>query len=237
MQRSPDSVALLNAWEAALSQPELARAPWLLVSLGWVASAGALWDSTVGETDRLLFELRTTLLGPHLECVSTCPSCGDTVEFTAATGDIMPVAGAPDPAPVSLRDGALECRLPVNADLHELVAGGGVIDSRRLLGQWLVSGSSALDTMSDSECDNAVDELAAADPGASIELGITCGCSHEWVQEFDIRSFFLAELTDWAVRSLRDVHQIASRYGWSESEILRMSHWRKRIYLEACGAT
>jgi hypothetical protein len=236
MLQSPDSVALLNAWEAALSQPELSRAPWLLVSLGWVPTVDALRKSTVGEIDRLLFDLRANLLGVHLDCAATCPSCGDTVEFAAAITDIMPTATLPVGELVSLGGGALQCRPPAHADLQELIS-GGVVDARRLLSQCLVSGGAELATMSDIECDNAVDELAAADPGASIELKISCGCTREWVQEFDIRSFLLAELTDWAVRSLRDVHQIASRYGWSESAILQMSHWRKQIYLEACGAT
>jgi hypothetical protein len=175
------------------------------------------------------------LFGTRLDCVSTCPNCGDAVEFSTATHDITPQENVDDGAVVSLADAGLTCRRPANLDLHELAMQGGPIDSRRLLERCVVGESTTLVTLSDDQCERALAELAQTDPGASIEIAITCSCSHEWVDEFDIRSFLLSELTDWAIRSLRDVHQIASRYGWSESEILRMSPWRKSIYLEACG--
>jgi hypothetical protein len=233
MGRTPDSAALLDAWEAALSEPEPLRAPALLVSLGWCDAPDALARTTIGETDRSLFALRHLLFGPTLDCVVACPSCGALLEFDSSTADIMPPAPTVVAQRVSLLDGLLECRPPVNADVSELL-GRGSIDSRQLLEVCLLGDVDAIQGVADEDCDRALAELAHADPGSSVEIAIDCSCGHQWIDEFDIRSYLMAELTDWAARALRDVHRLASRYGWSESSILRMSPWRKRIYLDAC---
>jgi hypothetical protein len=45
-------------------------------------------------------------------------------------------------------------------------------------------------------------------------------------------SFFWQELDDWADRVLRDVHELASAYGWPENEILALSPRRRQCYLD-----
>lgn len=236
MARTPGSTALLDAWETALAERGPMRAPELLVSLGWVDTPDALAHATIGETDRLLFELHHRLFGPTLDCVVACPSCHDLLEFTTTAADIVP----PQPAGVdheaTVLDGRLRCRRPTNADVVRLLDGGWV-DSRGLLEACLLSDFAALGETSDEDCDRALGELAHADPGASVEIAIDCSCGNHWIDEFDIRGYLMAELTDWAARTLRDVHRLASRYGWSESAILGMSPWRTRIYLDACEAT
>jgi hypothetical protein len=234
MARTPDSASLLDAWEVALCEPEASRAPSLLLSLGWIEGPDALASSTIGETDCLLCSLQQTLFGPTLDCVVACPSCGEMLEFTVSTTDIVPPAAATADECVSLRDGLLECRPPVNADVAELVDHGSAVDSRQMLRVCLLSDGAALEGLTDEDCDRALDELAQADPGSSMEIALSCFCGHRWTDEFDIRTYLFADLTDWATRALREVHVLASRYGWSESEILRMSPWRKRIYLDAC---
>lgn len=238
MQRSPDAAELLDAWEQALSQPMPERAPSLLVSLGWFDDANVLAALTIGTTDRLLFSLREQLFGPDLACVTACPECGEAIEFSACCGDLVPKASdQPAGAPIHVLGGPVQCRVPLNVDIRRLDRIPRPASSRALLRMCLLGDPAAVDGLSDQDCDRAVTELADADPGACVEVAIGCPCSHNWVEEFDIRSYLLSELTDWAVRSMRDVHQLASRYGWAESDILRMSPWRKQIYLEACAAS
>ena len=176
------------------------------------------------------------LFGPTLDCVAVCASCAQPLEFTVAAADIVPLAPAGAAEGVGLLDGLLECRPPVNSDVAELAGGSGPVGSRQLLARCLLRGGASLAQLSEADCDRALVQLAEADPGSCIEVAIACSCGHRWTEEFDIRSYLLAELTDWAARTLRDVHRLASRYGWSELEILRMSPWRKRIYLDACEA-
>jgi hypothetical protein len=74
--------------------------------------------------------------------------------------------------------------------------------------------------------------MSEADPQADIQLALKCPvCSDEWNAAFDIESFFWIEINAWAARILGEVHILASAYGWSEQEILRVSAWRRECYL------
>lgn len=75
--------------------------------------------------------------------------------------------------------------------------------------------------------------LAESDPQADIQLALRCpDCSHTWEAPFDIVSYLWNEIETWAGRLLREVHLLASAYGWSEGDILRLSPMRRRRYLE-----
>jgi hypothetical protein len=45
-------------------------------------------------------------------------------------------------------------------------------------------------------------------------------------------SFFWNEINTWAYRMLRDVHALATAYGWREADIVAMSPWRRQVYLD-----
>jgi len=80
-----------------------------------------------------------------------------------------------------------------------------------------------------------VDGMAEADP-QSGPLSLTCAaCNHKWFVGFDIVSYFCTEINAWASRMLREVHLLASTYGWRENDILAMSPWRRQSYLEMIG--
>ena len=57
-----------------------------------------------------------------------------------------------------------------------------------------------------------------------------------WLESLDIGSFVWHELTAWAQRAMDDVHVLARAYGWSESEVLALSAWRRQRYVELAGA-
>ena len=75
--------------------------------------------------------------------------------------------------------------------------------------------------------------MAQADPQADVQLALSCpACSHQWQSVFDIVSFFWSEMNAWAYRILREVHILASAYGWREADILAMSPYRRQLYLK-----
>ena len=79
--------------------------------------------------------------------------------------------------------------------------------------------------------------MALADPMAEIRLALNCvGCSNQWEETLDIASFLWTEIASRAKRLLREVHTIASAYGWTEGEILSLSEARRALYLEMVGA-
>jgi hypothetical protein len=50
---------------------------------------------------------------------------------------------------------------------------------------------------------------------------------------FDIVSFLWTEIAAEAKRLLREVHILASAYGWREADIFSLSPLRRQFYLEA----
>jgi hypothetical protein len=80
------------------------------------------------------------------------------------------------------------------------------------------------------------EQMADADAAANIQLRVTCAaCAHAWSEILNITTFLWTEIESWAYRTLHEVHRLASTYGWSETDILSMSAWRRHCYLRLIG--
>ena len=80
--------------------------------------------------------------------------------------------------------------------------------------------------------DAVVERITQSDPQGDIQFPLNClECGYEWQASLDIGPFFCNEIHSWAERTLRDIHTLASTYGWCEMDILTMSPWRRQFYL------
>jgi len=69
-----------------------------------------------------------------------------------------------------------------------------------------------------------------------VRLDLACpSCGHLGQAIFDISAIFWAEISAQARRLLREIHLLASAYGWREADILAMSARRRQAYLEMIG--
>src|SRR5439155_5277357 len=76
-------------------------------------------------------------------------------------------------------------------------------------------------------------QMAARDPQANVQLTISCPtCGSVFERPFDVVTWLWNEVASWASRIVREVHLLATAYGWRESEILSMTPWRRQLYLE-----
>jgi hypothetical protein len=240
---APTAAILLRAWESATAAVPLDRAPSLLHSLGAVAPGVRTDDMTVGQCDAWLFKLRRVIFGEMLEVLATCPECQNDVELTVALGELQPPLreGAVAPLTVQVDGYTLRCRIPTNEDLRILGRRRVAATLRDLLDRCVIEANTAGGApvspgqLPEAAVEATVGALAESDPGACTELRVCCPCGGEWVDELDIRDVVWSELTEWVGRTLTQVHQLARAYGWSEAEILEMSGWRRRWYLEAAG--
>ena len=74
--------------------------------------------------------------------------------------------------------------------------------------------------------------MADADPAAEKRIEVICpACGVLTMALFDVVSFFWAEIEAWVTRTARDVHALASAYGWREADILGMGNARRQLYL------
>jgi len=245
----PSTQDLLAAWERGRADPRLTSRALELLSTAYAdIPRGALAQLSIGERDRLLLSLREQLFGSRFAAVTVCPQCGARLEMEFDAESIctasQPGDETRDTEPLRLHhaDYAVRFRLPNGLDLASLPPAAPPDQSRRLLAERLVLHAAhgdheigAQDLPEDVL--RALDaRLAEADPQGEVQLNLVCAeCRREWQAVFDIVSFLWSEVDAWALRLLRDVHELARAYSWREADILALSSWRRQCYLELLG--
>ncbi|WP_457651882.1 T4 family baseplate hub assembly chaperone [Rhodocaloribacter sp.] len=240
---------LLNVWERARPFPPEARAVALLAAVLPDAPPETIADLPLGRRDALLLTLRARLLGERMEAVAACPACGERAEFSFSTADVRVPTPAPPPARPTVRAEGYEVafRLPASADLAALRHAPDVASARRLLlARCVLDARRGADEAGPDEAgpDELPEPVVAAvaaemsrlDPQADVRLATACpACAHTWEARFDVAAFLWTEIDAWARRTLREVHLLATAYGWSERDILSLTPWRRQVYLNMTG--
>ena len=178
----------------------------------------------------------------------TCPQCGRKFEVVFESSQIF----ANTRSEAAAGDGNLQIvtegfevrmRSPNSLDLSAALTVGDLAQGKRILLRRCVSISDscgctvAVDDLPLAAVDAVEEAMATADPQAEIHLAASCSeCGQRWNEIFDVVQFFWTEIHAWAIRVLREVHALASAYGWAEQDILNMSPTRRTFYLEMVGA-
>jgi len=246
--RALSAPELLSVWEWGGGQPAAQRALALLAAACPDISHDALVGLSIGRRDALLLTLREWAFGPQLVSVASCPGCDERLELSfgvsdirvaAASGQLPDGEAANEPLLVSVGGVEVRFRLPNSLDLSAVAGSQDVAATRRwLLERCVVSalqdGQQAdLDQLPAEVTEAIAARMDEADPQANVQLALSCPiCGHEWQATFDIVSFFWNEIETWAYRTLRQVHRLASAYGWSQADILALSPWRRQFYLD-----
>lgn len=236
---SPGATEWLQLWErAAPSLPRRRRRELLAAAVQGGAAPAQL---PVGRANALLLRLHVAMFGSRLDCQTACPACGEPLELEVLAEDLL---GQEPPSPAGtghlrVDDWEVSFRLPTESDVEAVQDAHEPDVARRLLLQRCVSecrqGSERRDVLLAPA--EVVARLGARmeelDPLAVLDFDMKCGhCGHGWSSPLEVDSFVWARLDAWARRTLREVHELAARYGWSERDIVTMSPWKRQIYLD-----
>lgn len=236
---------LLDFWERGLTQTPAERALTLLGAACPEIPPESLTTLSVGERDARLTKLREWTFGPQLVCVASCARCGERLELTLNAVDLPARGVVPSAEEFSLSSEGYELvfRLPNSSDLAALATCTSLSDGNRLLLERCISKVDhqgeriPTQEVPPSVIEAMVEQMGQIDKSGDVRLKLNCPlCSHDSQPIFDIESFFWKEINAWANRILREVHTLASTYGWSEMEILKMTSWRRHVYLNLIGA-
>jgi hypothetical protein len=249
--RPLSTAELLTAWEWGLAQPYGQRALMLLAAACPDSPVDALAELSIGQRDALLFTLREWTFGSHLIGLATCPGCGEQLELGLDAADIRAETSSqvsPDQRQAATEDGTftlvvdsyeVRFRLPNSVDLAAIAGCEDVADARhRLLTRCLQTTQPGGqdgpgDPLPADVFDAVVERMVQLDPLADVQLALTCPeCGEQWQVMLDIVQFFWKEIDAWAGRVLRQVHVLASAYGWRQDDILALSPQRRQIYLD-----
>jgi uncharacterized protein (UPF0212 family) len=233
-----------------MSCPPAEKALLLLKAAYPDAPSVALANLTIGQRDLCLLKLREMTFGTQLTGVAVCPECGERVELDFDSSDIADAsARLPDFEAetgnneylLNLPGWELRFRLPTNADMATL-SPDSIQAQTKLLEACLIDARHEGETVQPADFPEEVvtaiaERMAQEDPYLNISIALKCPeCGRQWQMIFDIVSYFTSEINAWAARIMREVHHLASAYGWREMDILSMSAWRRQQYLELIGA-
>ena len=241
--RTPTPADMFVAWESALPLPRVARAL-VLAALVAPHDADALARLSVGERDEWLIALRARAFGPRLQGQVACPACAAELELTIDVDALQSLSGGTSSDPFTLDyDGfQLTVRPPTSTDLLTLDGTDVAANMKRLLRRCVSDvrkdgAAIRADELPDRVVAAISSHLSEADPLGDVTVSTVCAaCRHHWDAPFDIASFLWTEMHAWACRMLRDIHALASAYGWRERDVLAISPLRRRAYLDLIGA-
>lgn len=250
--RALSASELLEIWEHGLTLMPLRRAVVLLAAACPELAGEALAQLSIGERDARLLTLREWTFGPHLTGLVMCPNCDVWLEFSFHVADLRLASTPQDKEDVaeerrdlSVRVDNYEVhfRLPNSLDLIALADEADEASAQQRLLQRCVLAAyhhqeeEAASQLPPEVVTAIVEQMGLADPQGDLQLALSCpSCDYQWQAAFDIESFFWTEINAWAHRMLREVHSLASAYGWREADILAMSARRRRAYLEMITA-
>jgi hypothetical protein len=245
--RSLSEQDILNIWEKGLYLHMVERAITILALADPQHSRNEALAMSIGQRDTHLLTIRERSFGAQFAGYATCPRCHEALDLTFSASDIRVTAPdhADERAEISFQHGdyALQARLLISADLLAITGCRTVAAARTVLLERCITHASHQGTdigvseLPDSVIEALGDAIVERDTQAEIRLKLVCPfCDHHWFAIFDILTFLWQEIATHARRILRDVHLLASAYGWTETDILALSTVRRRLYLEMVSA-
>jgi hypothetical protein len=223
---------LWEAWERGVKQGHLDRPLTLLA----VACPGRRWEELAGlslaQREVELLQLRSITFGDTLRGCVPCSFCATRLEMEIQVSSILERAealNAPDAASWRHDGCVFTMRRATTRDLSALASAPD--PRRRLLELCTVCEPTGGSVVGDCEA-LAVEHFNRLNEGAETRLTLQCpACSATDQVDLDIGRFLWAEVRHAALTTLREVHELASAYGWSEAEILDLSSTRRAMYL------
>jgi hypothetical protein len=231
---------LLALWESGRALHPL---DWSLLAVNTMLpeiQPDSVADWPIGRRNRALVEMQLACFGPALRGWTSCPRCADKLEFAL---DGLALAESPLPnqgEPIVVNGRTF--RLPTSRDLARVAAEDdpstaavALIEMCRI-SEEVAPVERRFPTEIDwtkEDLDAIGDKMALADPLGEIMLHFDCPeCGESFDDSLDLPTFLRAEIEGRAKRLLREVHTLASAYGWGEAEILSLNPARRQFYLE-----
>jgi hypothetical protein len=233
-----DASTLLSLWERGVSHADFDRGDALIEAL----DTSEATPRTLGERTIRLLHLHARLFGPRVDLLSHCPSCGTDAQFSADCAGLagqLPVPESTAPHHVDVDGLAVAFRLPTRADVAS-AAGEPTDDAfaRRVLERCVVGCTRDGATVPSGEwppsmLDALSARIEALDPGASVAFAVSCPeCASTWRAPLDCGQLVWQKVQRAAERLLLDIDTLARAYGWTESDVLRLTPIRRAAYVQ-----
>lgn len=228
----------LELWERGSSLHPLDRGLLALGAAVHDSSPVTLADWPLGRCNAALVELHCASFGPRLPAWTACGNCAEKLEFAVDGRELIERSAVGDrklSQPIVV--GGQGYRLPTVRDLAQVAREADPDAAAALLAEVCRVSGERPGPCAPAEIEELARQMALADPLGEIVIDLDCpACGHENHSPLDIASFLWTEIAARAKRLLRDVHVLASAYGWTEQTVLALSDQRRTYYLELASA-
>lgn len=222
----------LTLYEQGAARHAIDRALLLVSTEGGAEVGTGDWaDRPLGLRDARLLALRCAWFGPQLDAVLACLACRElhSLAFDLRTID----ACVADDTEQVVQAAGRRFRRPTSRDLAAIATANDVQDATIRLLDRLALDAPPADGWSAANIDAVEAAMDLADPLAHVTIALRCEhCGHGWQAPLDIAALLWDDLAAQAQAVVREVHLLASAYGWSEGEILDMPVARRQLYLQ-----
>jgi len=225
---------LIEAWERGANGTYLERALTALAVAYGGRSQDELLDLSIADRDLELLRLRRLTFGDTLRGCLPCGACATRVEFEISISSMLDrLDAAPRRSAAIWRTECFEFSMRP-ATTRDLAAVTSAADPRRsLLARCTDVDSRDVDAALSRCEDVVVEQFNQLNEGAETRFTFACpACTAVEHTDLDIARFLWIEIRHAATTVLREVHDLASAYGWSEASVLAMNGARRALYLE-----
>jgi hypothetical protein len=234
--RGLEAADVLALWERGAMRHPLDRSAMLVAAARPDIAPEAIAELPLGTVTASLLGLRTASFGARIASHVDCERCGQRLELELDARTLLQPEADDDAALRVVEVAGLRVRVPCLRDLAAIAdAADPARAVRRLLVRCTLSGDG--ERVSDDALREVEDALEALDPNADLAIALRCVvCGHEGSAELDAGTLLWDEIEARAQALLREVHQLARAYGWSEAQILGLGAARRASYLAMVGA-
>ena len=204
----------------------------------WPAGIKAQADElTAPDRDRLLAAIYTRTYGKSVESAAVCTVCSSPYDITFSLDDLRAAVdrNAQPSEAWSFADGTFRMangfrfRLPVARDEIEVSHFPPEEAVRELAARCLLESPAHTSPAAEDRLntlETAMEEIA---PVFDLDIDTTCPeCGSRQLVRFDLQFYLLRAIEQDRAQMFREIHRIASAYGWSLKEILSMGCSERR---------
>ena len=225
---------VLDLWERAVGLDRWRRDEVLLTS-------GQAPPRGLGARNAALLGLRNALFDGALALKSACPACTAECEFQvdgAVLAEELRGQAVEQTASFDWAGRPLTARPPTIDDLHAVSRQADEASAVRILLARCLAGDLDVAAVDDARIEELGRRLERLDPGAVVSFELHCpACAHDWSAMLDVGEALWTELQRAAERTLIEVDALARAYGWTETEVMRLSPTRRAAYLQLVEGT